>query len=75
MLETSGLWVTYVRLEDPPGLSPITNVGRFATVDAAQVATDELGSPVTHAYRQFGAHRGGNSRRGACSCERVGLAG
>ena len=27
MLETSGLWVAYVRLEDPPGLSPITTVG------------------------------------------------
>jgi hypothetical protein len=27
MQETSGLWVAYVRLEDPPGLSPITTVG------------------------------------------------
>jgi hypothetical protein len=35
MLETSGLWVTYLRLEDPPGLSPITTIGRFATVEAA----------------------------------------
>jgi len=26
-----------------------------------------------NAERQFGARRGGNSRRGACSCERVGL--
>jgi hypothetical protein len=34
-------WLAYVRLEDPPGLSPITTVGRFATVEAAQVATDE----------------------------------
>jgi hypothetical protein len=42
MLETSGLWVAYVRLEDPPGLSPITTVGRYATVDEAQVATDEV---------------------------------
>jgi hypothetical protein len=42
MLETSGLWVAYVRLEDPPGLSPITTVGRFATVDEAQHATDEV---------------------------------
>jgi hypothetical protein len=25
-------WLAYVRLEDPPGLSPITTVGRFATV-------------------------------------------
>jgi hypothetical protein len=31
MLETSGLWVAYVRLEDPPGVSPITTVGRYAT--------------------------------------------
>jgi hypothetical protein len=42
MLETSGLWVAYLRLEDPPGLSPITTVGRFATVDEAQIATDEV---------------------------------
>jgi hypothetical protein len=42
MLETSGLWVAYVRLEDPPGLSPITTVGRYTTVDEAQVATDEV---------------------------------
>jgi hypothetical protein len=35
-------WVAYVRLEDPPGLSPITTVGRFDTVEAAQVATDEV---------------------------------
>ena len=42
MLETSGLWVAYVRLEDPPGLSPITTVGRFATVDEAQIATDDV---------------------------------
>jgi hypothetical protein len=42
MLEASGLWVAYVRLEDPPGLSPITTVGRFGTVEAAQVATDEV---------------------------------
>jgi hypothetical protein len=42
MLETSGLWVAYVRLKDPPGLSPITAVGRYATVEEAQVATDEV---------------------------------
>jgi hypothetical protein len=42
ILETSGLWVAYVRLEDSPGLSPITTVGRFATVDEAQIATDEV---------------------------------
>ena len=35
-------WLAYVRLEDPPGLSPITTVGRFDTVEAAQVATDEV---------------------------------
>ena len=35
-------WVACVRLEDPPGLSPITTVGRFATVEAAQLATDEV---------------------------------
>jgi hypothetical protein len=34
-------WVACVRLEDPPGLSPITTVGRFA-VEAAQLATDEV---------------------------------
>jgi hypothetical protein len=42
MLETSGRWVAYVRLEDPPGLSPINTVGYFDTVQAAQVATDEV---------------------------------
>jgi hypothetical protein len=26
-------WVAYLRLEVPPGLSPITTVGRFATVE------------------------------------------
>jgi hypothetical protein len=31
-----------VRLEDPPGLSPITTVGRFANVEDTQVATDEV---------------------------------
>jgi hypothetical protein len=35
-------WVTYLRLEDPPGLSPITAVGRYTTVEEAQVATDEV---------------------------------
>jgi hypothetical protein len=43
-----------VRLEEPPGLSPITTVGRFDTVEAAQVATDEgVGGEVTHADRQI----------------------
>jgi hypothetical protein len=37
-----GRWLAYVRLEDPPGRSPITTVGRFDTVEAAQVATDEV---------------------------------
>jgi hypothetical protein len=35
-------WVAYMRLEDPPGVSPITTVGRFDTVEAAQLATDEV---------------------------------
>jgi hypothetical protein len=35
-------WVAYLRLEHPPGLSPITTVGRYATVEEAQVATDEM---------------------------------
>jgi hypothetical protein len=35
-------WVAYLRLEDPPGLSPISTVGRFDTVEAAQAATDEV---------------------------------
>jgi hypothetical protein len=38
----SDRWVAYLRLEDPPGLSPITIVGRFGTVEAAQVATDAM---------------------------------
>jgi hypothetical protein len=36
------IWVAYLRLEDPPGLSPITTVGRFDTVEAAQLAADEV---------------------------------
>jgi hypothetical protein len=28
--------------EDPLGISPITTVGRYATVEEAQVATDEV---------------------------------
>jgi hypothetical protein len=43
MLEAAtGRWVAYLRLEDPPGLSPITTVGHYDTVEAAQVATDEV---------------------------------
>jgi hypothetical protein len=38
----AGGWLGYVRLEDPPGLSPITTLGRFATVEDAQLATDEV---------------------------------
>jgi hypothetical protein len=34
--------VAYLRLEDPPGLSPITTVGRYNTLEAAQVATDDV---------------------------------
>jgi hypothetical protein len=29
-------------LEDPPGLSPITTIGRYPTVEEAQVAADEV---------------------------------
>jgi hypothetical protein len=36
------IWLAYVRLEDPRCLSPITTVGRFDTVDEAQIATDEV---------------------------------
>ena len=42
ILETSGLWVACLRLEDRPGVSPITTVGRFDTVVAAQLAADEV---------------------------------
>jgi hypothetical protein len=35
-------WVAYLRLEDPPGLPPITTVGRYDTVEEAQVAADEV---------------------------------
>ena len=35
-------WVAYLRLEDPPGLSSIATVRRYPTVEAAQVATDEV---------------------------------
>jgi hypothetical protein len=31
-------WVAYLRLENPPGLSPITTIGRYATIEEAQVA-------------------------------------
>jgi hypothetical protein len=34
-------WAAYLRLQDPPSLSPITTVGRFDTVEEAQVATGE----------------------------------
>jgi hypothetical protein len=42
MLESTGQGVDDLRLEDPPGLPPITTVGRYATVDEAQIATDEV---------------------------------
>jgi hypothetical protein len=35
-------WVAYLRLEDPPGLSPITTVGRCDSIEGAQLATDEV---------------------------------
>jgi len=35
-------WVAYLRLEDPAGLSPITTLGRYDTVEAVQVATDHV---------------------------------
>jgi hypothetical protein len=35
-------WLAYVRLEDPPGLSPVTTVGRYDTVEEAQVAADAV---------------------------------
>jgi hypothetical protein len=40
--ERVGRRVAYLRLEDPPGLSPITTVGRYDTVEAVQLATDEM---------------------------------
>jgi hypothetical protein len=36
-------WVAYLRLEDPPGLSPTTTVGRYDTVEA--VAMEDLAVP------------------------------
>jgi hypothetical protein len=46
-------WVAYLRLEDPPGLSPIATVGRLGTVEAAMAATDENWvSPVTGEVRR-----------------------
>jgi hypothetical protein len=35
-------WLSHVRLEHPPGLSPITTVGGYATLEEARVATDEV---------------------------------
>jgi hypothetical protein len=32
----------FIRLGDPPGLSPITTVGSFVTVEEALVAADEV---------------------------------
>jgi hypothetical protein len=42
ILESSGQWPAYVKLADPPGLSPVTPVGRFATAAEALLATDEI---------------------------------
>jgi hypothetical protein len=47
-----------VRLEDPPGLSPITTVGRFATAEAAKAATGGVGGAVTHADQGVISARG-----------------
>lgn len=35
-------WLAYVRLADPPGLSPITTVGRYPSADEAMVAADQV---------------------------------
>jgi hypothetical protein len=55
--DTDG-WVAYLRIEDPPGLSPISTVGRFETVEAAQVAPTTYGclgdSPRRMTRRRFG---------------------
>jgi hypothetical protein len=48
--------LAYVRLDDPPGVSPITTVGRYATVETAQAAT-RPGRLGDHAERQFGRER------------------
>jgi hypothetical protein len=46
-------WVAYLRLEDPPGSSPIATMGRFGTVEAAMAATDEIWvSPATGEVRR-----------------------
>jgi hypothetical protein len=42
VLESTGLWLAFVRLDEPPGLSAITTVGRFATAEEALLATDEI---------------------------------
>jgi hypothetical protein len=49
-------WLAYVRLEDPPGLSPITTVGRFDSVEEAQVAADEVWASRS---RSGGGHAAG----------------
>ncbi len=36
------LWLAYVKLDEPPGLSPVTTVGRFATAEEALLATDAI---------------------------------
>jgi hypothetical protein len=38
----TGRWLAYVQLEEPSGLSPITTVGCFNTLEEAQVATDDV---------------------------------
>jgi hypothetical protein len=41
----TGRWVAYLRLEHSPGRSPITTLGRFSSVEDAQVPTDEVWVP------------------------------
>jgi hypothetical protein len=49
--------VAYVQPEDPPGVSPITTVGRFDTVVAARLPTAMHGLRGDYADRQFGRVR------------------
>jgi hypothetical protein len=42
MRESSGLRLAYGTLDEPPGLSPVTTVGRFATAEEALLATDAI---------------------------------
>jgi hypothetical protein len=43
MLESApGRWVAYLRLANPPGVSPVSTVGRFDTVEEAHIAPDDV---------------------------------